>query len=145
MRKSVFSILRTLVGPYSKPLLSNNTCASLHLIGIWLGKWCKIQRLYPHTHYRYIDSHSRSIFTFTKMRVQFRIDIFVNVETRSLLGSIHLYIDSRFSFQSGMSRIRWGNKRFQFVLRNNYCAIGHSFSRKLLWLVKMKMVTNVLV
>ena len=29
------------------------------------------------------------MFTFTKMRVQFRIDNFVNVELRSLSGSIH--------------------------------------------------------
>ena len=36
-----------------------------------------------------IGSRSRSIFTFTKMRVQLRIDNFVNVEIRSLLGSIH--------------------------------------------------------
>ena len=34
-------------------------------------------------------SHSRSIFTFTKMRVQFRMDNFVNVEIRSLSGSIY--------------------------------------------------------
>ena len=33
--------------------------------------------------------HSQSVFTFTKMRVQFRIDNFVNVELRSLSGSIH--------------------------------------------------------
>ena len=58
---------------------------------IWLGKWCKIQELYPHTHYRYIDYHSQcnTIFTYPKMRVQFRIDNLVNVELRSLSGSIH--------------------------------------------------------
>ena len=36
-----------------------------------------------------IGSRSRSIFTFTKMGVQFRIDNFVNVEIRSITGSIH--------------------------------------------------------
>ena len=41
------------------------------------------------THTLPIDSPSRSIFTFTKMGVQVTIDNFVNVEIRSLLGSLH--------------------------------------------------------
>ena len=73
------------------------------------------------------------------MGVQFRIDNFVKVEIRSLLGSIHLtiYISIHdFIFYSGMSKIRCGNERFQFALRNNCCTLGHSVSRKLICMAR---------